>query len=240
MNLVIDQGNSLIKAGVFDKSRLIYSHSFEKTDEKSLGDLINRFAIDRWMVSSVRAEGEQLFAMLQQQMGGGIYFTHRTKLPFRNAYKTPETLGKDRLAAVAGAIVCFPFQNILVIDAGTAITYEMVTAEHVYLGGNIAPGMTMRFKALNHFTSKLPLCEPSNDFQLLGNSTQTAIVAGVQNSLIFEIDGYIDVLKKNYSDLKVILTGGDALFLEGKLKNSIFVEQNIVLQGLNHILIYNS
>ena len=239
MNLVIDQGNSLTKTGVFDQSGLIRSHSLKNPDENSFMNLLNEFRIDQLMVSSVTQDGQRLYEMLRKHVGKGHFFDMHTKLPFTNLYQTPETIGKDRLAAVAGAMHQFPMEDVFVIDAGTAITYELITRHQVYQGGNIAPGLQMRFKALNHFTSRLPLCEPDDAFALLGNSTQSAITAGVQNGLIFEIDGYIDTLKKQYPELHIIITGGDADFFAGKLKNPIFVDQNLVLKGLNRILEQN-
>jgi type III pantothenate kinase len=239
LNLVIDQGNSLTKTGVFDQSRLIHSHSLKNTDENSFLNLMNEYHIDQLMVSSVTRDGQGLFEMLQKHVAKSHFFDMHTTLPFTSLYQTPETIGKDRLAAVAGAMQQYPMTDVLVIDAGTAITYELLTRHSVYQGGNIAPGLQMRFRALNQFTSRLPLCEPDDTFALLGNSTQTAITAGVQNGLIFEIDGYIDTLKKQYPDLHCIITGGDADFFAGKLKNPIFVDQNLVLKGLNRILEQN-
>jgi type III pantothenate kinase len=128
---------------------------------------------------------------------------------------------------------------VLVIDAGTAITYEMITAENEYLGGNISPGMETRFKALNQFTGKLPLVTPSDDFQLLGTNTESAIRAGVQLGLLFEVEQYITYFNNIYQNLEIIITGGNAKFFDKKLKNSIFVHFNLTLIGLNRILEYN-
>lgn len=240
LNLVIDQGNSAIKAGVFDQSGLLATYSFNNADEQQVVFLTQRHPIDRLMVSSVHANGEKLFEQLSALVPQSIYFDTDTRLPFTNHYQTPGTLGKDRLAAVAGAIEQFPDRDLLVIDAGTAITYELVTATGDYLGGNIAPGLRMRFEALHRFTSRLPLCEPAIDAPLMGNTTQTAIVAGVQNSLVFEIEGYIHGLQKSYPNIQIIATGGDALFLAEKVKNPIFVVQNLVLNGLNVILNFHT
>ena len=149
-------------------------------------------------------------------------------------------MGKDRLAAVAGAIGLYPNTNLLVIDAGTAITYELINSKHEFLGGNISPGMTIRYKALNEFTSKLPLLSASDETPLIGQSTKEAIQAGVQNGVLFEIQGLINELSSQYPSIKTIITGGDAEFFARKLKNPIFVHPNLVLIGLNRILEYNA
>ncbi|MGL4492132.1 MAG: type III pantothenate kinase, partial [Tannerellaceae bacterium] len=154
-------------------------------------------------------------------------------------YKTPNTLGRDRLAAVVGAHSIKPGHNLLVIDAGTAITYEFLNAEGCYMGGNISPGMKTRFKALNYYTQKLPLLNEDGDTPDLGDSTETAIRSGVVNGVVFEIDGYINSLRSKYSDLFVFLTGGHSFYFERRLKNSIFADINLVLIGLNTILDYN-
>lgn len=164
---------------------------------------------------------------------------HKTPVPINNRYLTPETLGFDRLAAAVGAATVYPGANVLAIDAGTAITYEFVDAQNNYRGGNISPGMEMRFRALHHFTGKLPMIESKMPVSFLGNTTSEAIKAGVIEGMIFEIDGYINTLKKSHHDLKIIITGGDAIFFDKKLKNSIFVNLNLTLHGLNRILRHN-
>jgi len=140
---------------------------------------------------------------------------------------------------VVGAHNLFPDSNILVIDAGTAITYDLLTAEGTYLGGNISPGIEMRFKALNQFTGKLPKIEKADQNILFGKTTEQAIRAGVQNGVVYEIEGTINSFKDFYKNLKVIITGGDAEFFEKKLKNSFFVSPNLTNLGLNRILEYN-
>jgi type III pantothenate kinase len=169
-----------------------------------------------------------------------IFLDENTPIPITIRYKTPATLGKDRLAAAAGANYLQPHKNILVIDAGTAITYEFIDSKGVFTGGNISPGMTTRFRALNHFTGKLPLVNETDDVPFIGDSTETAIIAGVVNGIIYEMDGYIDALKTRYEDFFVFLTGGHSFYFERRLKNHTFAESNLVLTGLNRILEYNA
>ena len=150
-----------------------------------------------------------------------------------------EYLGKDRLAAAVGANYLQPGKDLLVIDAGTAITYELIDASGSYLGGNISPGMTTRFRALNLFTEKLPLVVEQEYIPLVGTDTETAIQAGVVNGIVCEMDGYIEMLRLKYPNLLVFLTGGHSFYFERRLKNSIFADINLVLTGLNRILEYN-
>ena len=240
MNLIIDQGNTQTKVGVFDKWQLVYSDSYKNLDKSKLRELKEKYDITRCMLSSViNPETNSLPAHLQTIFPGYKTLTHETPLPFTVNYKTPETLGKDRIAVVAGASYLYPGKDILVIDAGTAITYEFISKEGVYTGGNIAPGMKMRYKALNYFTSQLPLFEFSEQKHLLGTSTNEAIQCGIQYGLLFEVEGYIQHLKIKHPEMIVLFTGGDTDFFVKKLKKRIFVDLNLVLTGLNRILEYN-
>lgn len=163
-----------------------------------------------------------------------------TKLPFQVAYQTPETLGRDRLAAVAGAYALFPKAHCLVIDAGTCITYDLLNAQGIYLGGNISPGWQMRLDAMHHFTAKLPRPAASAPAKWIGDSTESALLNGALQGLLWEIEGYIRQSTADFASINVILTGGDADFFAKKLKSKIFVNQNLVLWGLNKILNYNA
>ena len=154
-------------------------------------------------------------------------------------YETPETLGKDRLAAVVGASFLKPGKDILVIDAGTAITYDFINSKKQYLGGNIAPGINLRLRSLHEFTQRLPLVQVNSESPLLGVDTNSALVSGALYGIVFEIDGYISTLKIKYPQLSVFLTGGSTFYFDTKLKSPIFAEKNLVLIGLNRILQYN-
>lgn len=196
--------------------------------------------MNKAILSSTRKVDEQLVQFLRENFEQFIELDHTTRLPIANLYETPETLGKDRLAAAIGANELFPDQNILVIDAGTAITYDLVSANNQYLGGNISPGLQMRFKALNEFTGKLPLVESSNYYSEIGKNTTEAIRAGVQNGILFEIERTIELFANNYPDLRVILTGGDSVFIDQLLNEDVLVHLNLTLIGLNRILEFNS
>jgi type III pantothenate kinase len=181
-------------------------------------------------------------AHLEQQAATQFYYLplkNQTPLPFKNLYRTPLTLGIDRLAAVAGALASFPAQNCLVVDAGTCMTYELLTAQAEYLGGNIAPGIAMRLKAMHAFTAKLPEVSKGETEDWVGYSTESALRNGAQWGAAFEIEGTIARLQGKFSPLTVILTGGDAIFLAKMLKSQIFVLPDLVLIGLNKILNHN-
>ncbi|WP_430813579.1 type III pantothenate kinase [Carboxylicivirga sp. RSCT41] len=241
MNLVIDRGNTQVKYGIFDQCQLIHSDYSDFLDKQHVKQLSEKFHIERIIVSTVvNDRHKELINNLSLINCPIVELNTDTPLPFQWHYQSKETIGKDRLAAVAGAISLYANCNLLVIDAGTAITYEVVNDNNEFLGGNISPGMAMRFKALNTFTSRLPLLDKNPDQQLIGESTTGAIQAGVQNGVVFEIDGLINELSMQYKHLKTIITGGDAEFFAQKLKNPIFVHPNLVLIGLNRILEYNA
>lgn len=196
--------------------------------------------LNQAILSSVKPVDDELLQFLSGNFDFFIELDHRTEIPIKNLYETPETLGKDRLAAAVGANELFPNQNILIIDAGTAITYDLVSEKNEFIGGNISPGLQMRFKALNQFTGKLPLVNHSDDFQHIGRNTTDAIRAGVQNGILYEIAQTIELFNKNYQNLQIVMTGGDSIFFDKKLNYTIFVHFNITLIGLNRILEYNA
>jgi len=241
MNLVIDIGNTKIKAAAFNGSEMVQTITDERNSSNILDFLrTGNKMYSKCIISSVTEIPKKLKPITRYLETEPVLLDDETPVPFTNLYSTKHTLGKDRIAAIAGACWLYPDKNVLVIDAGTAVTYDFKTENEEYLGGNISPGLTMRFKALNSFTAKLPAVESSDEFGLLGRSTELAIRNGVQNGLIFEINTYIETFGNKYNDFVVILTGGDAHFFENKLKKPIFVVSNLTLIGLNIILQHNA
>lgn len=237
MNLVIDAGNTLIKCAVYDGDDLVADEVHAEWRAGAIDALTGRFpGIRSCLICSTRKVPVWLAGMFPEKNIRYHELTHHSPLPITLAYETPETLGKDRIAAVAGAAARLPGTNLAVIDAGTALTIDVVTGKGVFIGGNISPGMKMRFTALHQQTFSLPEVEAADEVPLIGRNTREAILAGVVNGLLYEIDNSINSLKNKYNDLQVIMTGGDALYLSGRLKNIIFVEENLVLSGLNAIL----
>ncbi|MFO7671487.1 MAG: type III pantothenate kinase [Bacteroidales bacterium] len=242
MNLVLDLGNSFGKIAVCRGSEVLESAVYEKITIREIAYFNTRYdGLKGVIISSVVNDSREMIDYLGNLFNTCIELDHNTPIPLINRYHTPETLGYDRIAAAVGAYTIYPAKNVLVIDAGTAITFDLVTAGGEYLGGNISPGMTIRFKSLNKYTNRLPYLErPEEKPPLLGRSTKEAIQAGVVNGIIFELDGFIGAMAQYHPDLQVVLTGGDAKYFEGKLKNSIFVDLNLNLIGLNRILEHNA
>lgn len=240
MNLVIDIGNTFCKWAVFDRNTLTAQGITDQINTSSLTDIFREFkTIDKAILSAVRDFPNECRNVLTDQTVNFIELAHKTPTPIINRYKTPETLGLDRLAAAIGGATLFPGTPLLIIDAGTAITIDLVSAENEYLGGNISPGLQTRYKALNQFTGKLPLVSLKDDFEIVGSNTESAIRAGVQQGVIFEIEGYIGYFANNYKKLKVLLTGGDAFFLKKHLKAEAVHLPDLTLTGLNAILEFN-
>ncbi len=235
MNLCIDRGNSSTKIGIFNQDKLVETITYESFDKIDIEALIKRFDIEACILSSVVLNDNNLIHDLQK-IHTFIELTHKTPVPVLNLYKTPETLGKDRLAAVVGASFLQPDTDILVVDAGTAVTYDFIDSNLNYHGGNIAPGINLRLRALHEFTHKLPLAEVKQDSPFLGQDTNSALLSGAIYGIVFEIDGYINTLKIKYPKLSTFLTGGSTFYFDNKLKSAIFAETNLVLIGLNRIL----
>ena len=237
--LCIDQGNSNTKIAVFEADHLMEYEAFKDFTVQVIRDILQRFPVDACIISSVADLNAEIIHFLEQKIGYVIVLADKTLIPLENRYSTRATLGKDRSAAIAGAIYLKPGADLLVIDAGTAITYDFVDSKGIFHGGNIAPGLEMRLRALNEYTSKLPLVEAEADVPFLGTDTKTAILSGVVNGIVFEINGYFDRLKFKYPELSIYLTGGSTFYFYSKLKNPIFAEKYLVLIGLNRILLFN-
>ena len=239
MNLIIDIGNTRVKMGVFEKGSILKKLIWGKLEEKRLKVLLAKYNIKKVAVSSTAGLSPLIERFLKKNYQL-LYLNAKTSLPIKNLYKTPKTLGKDRLAGAVGANHIFPTKNCLVIDAGTCITYDMITREGDYLGGNISPGVKMRFKAMHEFTAKLPEVKQRNYKTLIGKTTISALQTGGALGAVLEMEGFIKAYRKEFTPLRVILTGGDADFFANQLKTKIFVNQNLVLIGLNKILSHNA
>jgi len=237
MNLIIDQGNTLFKYALFAHNEILQHGTTESIS--AINDCIIDYLpqVDKGIYSSVGSTDFHTVKTFFSTIGF-MHLTHKSAVPIENKYRTPQTLGLDRLAAAVGGNTLFPDTELLIIDAGSAITYEYVSAQSAYLGGNISPGLRMRFKALHTFTHKLPLLTPLGEATVLGFDTDSAIRAGVENGMLYEVQGVISVFKKRHPNGKVILTGGDSPFFDKRLKSSIFATAELVLIGLNRILNY--
>jgi type III pantothenate kinase len=240
MNLVLDIGNTRTKAAFFEGNEIVEHFYLDKNPLSQLKKILaDRPDIRFSIVSSVLTHSKESINFLQHKTNC-IELNEHTKLPIEIKYRSPETLGKDRLAAAVGAWSLFRNENSLSVDAGTCIKFDLVTKDGAYHGGSISPGIGMRFKALNTFTDKLPLISMQEDFtSLTGTNSRESILSGVQNGALLEVEGFINKYCEQYPGLKLVITGGDANFFENALKKSIFVSPDLVLIGLNEILNLN-
>lgn len=241
MNLVIDVGNTKVKLAVFEGPNLVFnSVVLQEQMLDEITRLRNEFkGLNRAILSSVgRLEHPDI-----DRISGKLdllVLDASTKIPFKNNYSTPETLGVDRIALVSASVRDYKNQNVLIIDAGTCITYDFINSDNDYLGGSISPGIRLRYQSLNNLTANLPLLETKMPQHFIGDSTAESMHSGVIHGIINEIDGVIKEYENKFADLTVILTGGDANFLAKRLKSGIFAHSNFLLEGLNFILEYNS
>ncbi len=236
MNIVVDSGNTYAKIGWFSGENLLRYQTMLTFPD--LIQLIKSELPERIMYSSVSRSTEEFVEALGENIPV-LNLTGETPVPIRKDYETPQTLGADRVAAAVGANWMFPESDVLVIDMGTCITYDLVDREGVFQGGLISPGVRMRFNALHTFTKRLPLFDPEHNPQLIGKSTKQAMQSGVMNGMLAEIEGIIERYRNKMPDLRVVVCGGDIPFFESSLKPPIFAVPELVLIGLNRILTYN-
>ncbi len=237
-NICIDYGNTFSKIGVFEGNKLI--RYISKANSEKLVEHCQTIEFEQIMACSVTKSTEEIKNDLGKLGKKITVLEASTNLPIIKNYDTPGTLGADRLAAAVGASVIFPHQNCLIIDMGTCIKYDFLELGKIFQGGIISPGLRMRFKAMHHFTKKLPLIEAIEPWpKLIGKSTVEAMKSGVLNGLLAEINGIIAQYEVELTIFKIILCGGDASSFESRLKNPTFVVQELVPMGLNKILLHN-
>lgn len=258
-NFVIDIGNTRTKAALFSNGELVLKETWEKPAVDAFEKMTYNQTLENIILSST-ANVPVAFEQHLKEKCRYIRLETETPLPITIIYQTPHTLGKDRIAAAVGADCLFPDENVLVIDAGTCITLDLVTAKSEFIGGNISPGVDMRLKAMHHFTSKLPLVTRSKNSEtesqsataktntpanhspthlFLGSSTESAIRNGGELGALLETTAFIEKCRRRFKPLKVVFTGGDADFFVKNIKTKIFANPNLVLIGLNKILQYN-
>jgi len=240
MNLCIDVGNTQVKLGVYDSNNsLLWFSKHPELTITVLDALFSKFEIKQAILSSVRVEHRVVLEFLKTQLKTVLQLSSKTKVPLQSQYQTPKTLGNDRLAAVVGANALYPNEGVLVMDSGTCITYDFVSSDATYMGGSILPGINMRFQALHELTAKLPLIKQEYLDSFIGTSTKTSIQTGVLYGVLHELKGFKWQYEREFGNIKVIVTGGDASYFESQLKNEIFAQPKLVLIGLNTILNYN-
>ena len=239
MYLIIDIGNTLHKMAVFSQEgELVEVRKFRQLTRNRLKQLIAQYDIAYAILSAVGKYQPGLETCIEE-FCPLLLLSSATPLPITIKYETPLSLGPDRIANAVGAYGLYPRQNVLSFQIGTCLVCDFVNERGEYCGGSIAPGIDMRFKALRHYTRKLPLVHKNVPKQLVGANTEQSILSGVMNGLVYEIEGMISAYKKENKELKVLMTGGDANLLQKSIKFPIFAAPNIVLWGLFEILRYN-
>lgn len=240
MNLIVDIGNTRTKVAVVERGEVVRSFIFGSAAEVDVEAIVEAFpALERAIVAS-SGEGEaELAERLEEARIATLRLDYRTPLPIGNEYLTPQTLGVDRIAAAVGACQMYGCRSCLIVDFGTAITIDVVE-DGIFKGGNISPGASTRLRALNDYTSRLPLCEPTDEVLSYGRTTREAIEQGVMQGITHEIKGYIDSFLLKNEEKSIIFTGGEAKYFANRIKNAIFAKCDLVVCGLNSILEYNA
>lgn len=238
INLIVDAGNTSVKLALFSKGDMLLTKHIEPNIQ-TFKRIYEEFEkISSILICDVQGLDWSFLNTIFDPKN--IFILDSTwKLPFINSYKTPETLGADRIGLIAAAVKEYPNSNVLVIDLGSCITYDLIKEDQTYVGGMISPGYTMRYKSLNTFTGKLPLVENETFTDDIGDDTKTSIQAGVFNGILHEIEGQIEFFRQKNENLTIILTGGDCLQLSKRLKNPIFAHPNFLVKGLDYILQFN-
>ena len=241
-NLTIDNGNTSVKVAFFIGTELVATNRFMRRDMRLLDRFISTYKPDSAiMCSTASSEASQRVEQLVgQRCNRVLNLTHETPMPIKLGYRTPQTLGRDRIATAVGAWSIAQGGNVLVIDAGTAITYDLVTDDGCFVGGNIAPGLGLRFKSLHEHTGRLPLVDADGETPIMGYDTPTAIRSGVMLGLLGEIRSCIATLRESYPGLMVFLTGGDGNLLHNRLEeDAVIYKEHLAAEGLNRIYLYN-
>jgi len=240
MNLVIDIGNSKVKFFLFKNNKSVYKEICDNSDFiKILESIARKNNINNVICSSVSANHDTIISEIFKNSKILSLSDDSLLIPFKNNYKSKNSLGQDRIALVSAATYNYPNMNSLIIDLGTCITYDFIDSNKIYYGGAISPGLKLRYKSLNNYTSNLPLLEFEEANKILGTTTNESIHSGIYFGVIAEVNNYIELLKKDYPKLNVIIAGGFSKFLFNKIKNAIFADQDFLAQGLNYIISYN-
>lgn len=238
--LTIDQGNSAAKLALWRDDRLEETHIVQSLTPAYITHYIAaHHGIDGAIYCSVAAKGTEIMASLANSVKKAIRLTGSTPLPISIEYGTMGSLGVDRIAAAVGAQASFPGTPLLVVDAGTAVTYDAITADGRFIGGNIAPGMNMRLEALHRFTARLPRVKVPRELPsglVFGNNTESAMILGAIYGIVGAMSYYKSQLPEN---TQVVMTGGWANELSRLCDFDITVDPHLVSKGLNRILIYN-
>ena len=231
--VIVDAGNTSVKVAHVKNSQILSVHRFAQ-----VSDALTTISDADVVCASVLNENFRQFFI---ERGTSFYqITHQSTLPFKSAYGSMETIGVDRLCNMAAAFKLFGSQNCLVVDIGTCIKFDFISENNVYLGGSIAPGIELRYKALHEHTSQLPMLDFKSAVSIIGEDTNKSMHSGVINGIQHEIQGMIMRYKKDFGDLKILITGGDASYFEFPQKSNIFANKNLTLEGIVEIYEINA
>ena len=240
MNLIVDIGNSFVKVAVMNGNEMLWFDRYASVDSLDFSAIKGRWPqLQRAIVASTAIDTAVIAASLRDMGLWVVEMNSSTHVPIGNRYATPETLGVDRLAAAVAAVDVLGCRDCVIVDFGSAITIDFVS-DGVYCGGNISPGVEMRFRALHDYTKRLPKCRATNEVLDMGRTTVQAIEQGVMQGITNEIIGYIDAINNKNAKISIIFAGGDAIFFDKRIKNAIFAKCDLVITGLNRILDYNA
>ncbi len=239
MNLIVDIGNTRVKVAVVDSGTIVADFMAPELEELPLDEIVAAYPIKRSILSTTRGCGESSAEYVRQVVGHCLLFDTSVATPLKIDYATPQTLGRDRVAAAVGAASKYRGEDLMIVDFGTAITIDILSSDGIFEGGFISPGVSTRFRSLNEYTSSLPLCQPSNRVVGTAKTTEDAIVGGVMNGIKYEIEGYIERYRAEKCKLLIIFSGGDSIFFEKQIKNAIFADRELIFRGLDTILEYN-
>ncbi len=238
MNLIVDIGNTLAKLYLFEEGEIV-ARCRASNFEDALSEILVHGKPEGCAVATVAEKFEEMEERLRRLGIPSLNVSGTTPTPLKMAYHTAETLGADRIAAAAGAWSLMPENDLLIVDAGTCITYDFVSKSGEYRGGNIALGIAARLAALQKQTERLPLIEKDGDTPLSGYNTETAIRSGVVRGVKYELEGHAAALQKQHPALRIVVTGGDAAFLCKNTDIPLCIDNDLVARGLNCILSHN-
>lgn len=238
MQCIVDIGNTKTKLAIFQNREIVFFRELINGIDNETKASIARLKPTSGIISSV-AESNGNWQELFPEISW-IELSRSLNLPVTLDYDTPDTLGLDRIALASAAASLYPARNILVIDAGTCVTYDLITSDAIFVGGAIAPGLHMRLKAMHAFTAKLPLVKVNTEVNVLGKNTESCMQVGALHGLAAEIEGIISRYGEQFEDLQTVVTGGDSNLLAPLVKNNIFAHPKFLLEGLHAILAYNT
>lgn len=240
--LAVDQGNTLLKLTLFEGGEVKEVCRFSSQAIEDVFSAVERWHPDCGVFCSVGKIDPRMVESLRIALEGKLLILSRsTKLPIKIDYSTPSTLGLDRIALAVGAAMSYKGEPLAVVDAGTAVTLDVVDADTTFRGGRIAPGIRLRFEALHSHTSALPMVDAEGMLPIIGDSTATSIRSGVVLGLSDEITETFRQYKKLFGCKRLVMTGGDAEMLADCIKSRIPVdhEPDLMAQGLLYIYNYN-